>query len=178
MRANLHVRADTTVAVEKGQKLIANTFVLQNAHNFLINGTLIAQSLVIKSCGTVKGSSMKGCSHNRAFYGKFMSESMNKYHKRSELDKSLPGWVKVGALAVGVGVGGPVPVPGGQYARAEKIKENTERTHTTTVNVALQNRCLNFENANFFLPKTLFFVLPAVALLYFMRKKSKSDNNR
>ena len=100
----------------------------------------------------------------------------------SELGRSMPGWVKVGALALGVGIGG-VHVPGGgvftgiEKARAGRIKENTERTHTTTVNVALQNRCLNFENANIFLSKTLFFVLPAVALLYFVRKKSKSDNN-
>ena len=112
-----------------------------------------------------------------------MSKSMNKHHKgMSELGRSMPGWVKVGALALGVGVGsGAVPVPGGglftgvEKARAGRIKENTERTHTTTVNVALQNRCLNFENANFFLPKTLLFVLPAVALLYFARKKP--DNN-
>lgn len=102
----------------------------------------------------------------------------------SELGRTLPGWVKVGAVAIGVGVGGgAVHVPGGglftgvEKARAGRIKENTERTHTTTVNVALQNRCLNFENANIFLSKTLFFVLPAVALLYFVRKKSKSDNN-
>lgn len=96
----------------------------------------------------------------------------------------LPGWVKVGAVAFGVGVGiGAVRVPGGgglftgiEKARAGKIKENTERTHTTTVNVAMQNRCLNFENANFFLPKTLLFVLFAVALLYFAQKKSKSGN--
>ena len=104
---------------------------------------------------------------------------MNKYHKCiSELGRSMPGWVKVGAVAVGVGVGG-VHVPGGGVSKAwaGRIKENTERTHTTTVNVALQNRCLNFENANIFLSKTLFFVLPAVALLYFVRKKSKSDNN-
>ena len=106
MRANLHVRADTIVAVEKGQKLTANTFVLQNAHNFLINGTLNATSVALESCGTVKGGSVKGCSHNRAFYGRFMSESMNKYHKyRSESGSSLSGWVKVGALALGVGVG-------------------------------------------------------------------------
>ena len=112
-----------------------------------------------------------------------MSKSMNKYHKCiQELGRTLPGWVKVGALALGVGVGmGVVPVPGGLFtgaekARAGKIKENTERTHTTTVNVAMQNRCLNFENANFFLPKTLLFVLFAVALLYFAQKKSKSGN--
>ena len=36
-----------------------------------------------------------------------MSEFMNKYHKCiSELGRSMPGWVKVGALAMGVGVGG------------------------------------------------------------------------
>ena len=35
-----------------------------------------------------------------------MSESMNKYHKCiQELGSSLPGWVKVGALAMGVDVG-------------------------------------------------------------------------
>ena len=67
VHANLHVHADTIVAIEKGQKLTANTFVLQNAHNFLINGTIIAQSLVIKNCGTVKGSSKDGCSHNPYF---------------------------------------------------------------------------------------------------------------
>ena len=105
---------------------------------------------------------------------------MNKYHKCIQELGKLPGWVKVGALAMGVGVGmGGVHVPGGGLSKiwAGKTKENTEHTHTTTVNVALQNRCLNFENANIFLSKTLFFVLPAVALLYFVRKKSKSDNN-
>ena len=103
---------------------------------------------------------------------------MNKYHKyKSELASSLPSWVKLGALAMGVGVGGWALGSGLEKVWAGKIKENTERTHTTTVNVALQNRCLNFENANFFLPKTLIFILPAVALLYFVRKKSKSDNN-
>jgi hypothetical protein len=91
----------------------------------------------------------------------------------------MPGWVKVGAFALGVGVGmGGVPGGGGMSKLwAGKAKENTKYTHNTTVNVALQNRCLNFENANIFLSKTLFFVLPAVALLYFVRKKSKSDNN-
>ena len=92
----------------------------------------------------------------------------------------LPGWVKVGALAMGVGVGvgmGGVPVPGGGVSKvwAGKIKKDTEHTHNTTVNVALQNRCFNFENASIFLPKTLLFVLPAVALLYFVREKP--DNN-
>ena len=97
----------------------------------------------------------------------------------SELGRSMPGWVKVGAVALGVGMGVGGWSPGGGMSKvwAGKTKENTERTHTTTVNVALQNRCLNFENANIFLSKTLFFVLPAVALLYFVRKKSKSDNN-
>ena len=109
-----------------------------------------------------------------------MSKSMNKYHKCiQELGRSMSGWVEVGALAVGVGVGvGAVPVPGGGgMAWAGKAKENTKHTHNTTVNVALQNRCLNFENANFFLPKTLLFVLFTVALIYFARKKSKTDNN-
>ena len=46
-----------------------------------------------------------------------MSESMNKYHKRSE-SGMLPGWVKVGALAMGVGVGGWSP--GIEKARAGK----------------------------------------------------------
>ena len=58
-----------------------------------------------------------------------MSKSMNKYHKCiSELGKSMPGWVKVGALALAVGVGGgAVHVPGGEkMARAGKTKENTE----------------------------------------------------
>ena len=64
VRANLHVRTDTTVAIEKGQKLTANTFVLQNAHNFLINGIVIAQSVIIKNCGIVKGGSREGCLHN------------------------------------------------------------------------------------------------------------------
>ena len=67
VHANLHVRADTTVAIEKGQILTANTFVLQNAHNFLINGTVIAQSVFIKNCGTVKGGTNEGCSHNGYF---------------------------------------------------------------------------------------------------------------
>lgn len=104
---------------------------------------------------------------------------MNKYHKRkSELGRTLPGWVKVGALAVGVGVGVGGWSPGGGVGKvcAGKYKEDTVRTHNTTVNVALQNRYVNFENAGIFLPKTLIFVLPAVALLYFARKKSKSGN--
>ncbi len=112
-----------------------------------------------------------------------MSKSMNKYHKRSESGK-LPGWIKLGAVAVGVGVGtGGVPVPGGglskgvEKARAGRIKENTVRTHNTTLNVALQSRYVNFENTSIFLPKTLIFVLLAVILTYcFARKKSKSDN--
>ena len=100
----------------------------------------------------------------------------------SELGSSLSGWFKVGAVAMGIGVGmGGVP-EGGMFTgvgkvRAGKAKENTKHTHNTTVNVALQNRCLNFENANFFLPKTLLFVLFTVALIYFARKKSKTDNN-
>ena len=52
-----------------------------------------------------------------------MSKSMNKYHKRSE-SGMLPGWVKLGAVAVGVGVGGGmdgVPVPGNTQGR-ENIK--------------------------------------------------------
>ena len=81
---------------------------------------------------------------------------------------------------MGVGV---VHGPGGDgMAKADdgmpktgETKKNTEYTHTATVNVALQNHCLNFENAIFFLPKTLLFVLPAVALLYFVR--GKPDNN-
>ena len=108
---------------------------------------------------------------------------MNKYHKCiQELGRSMPGWIKLGAVAVGVGVGGWSPGGGvskvwAGKARAGRTKENTEHTHTTTVNVALQNRCLNFENANIFLPKTLIFVLLAVILTYcFARKKSKSDN--
>ncbi|MBR1843422.1 MAG: hypothetical protein IJ793_00890 [Opitutales bacterium] len=102
---------------------------------------------------------------------------MNKYHKCIQELGKLPGWVKVGAVAIGVGVGTGGRSQGIEKARAGKIKENTERTHTTTVNVAMQNRCLNFENANFFLPKTLIFVLLAVILTYcFARKKSKSDN--
>ena len=67
VRANLHVHADTTVAIEKGRKLTANNFVLQNAHNFLINGTVIAQSVIIKNCGTVKGGTGEGCSHHSYF---------------------------------------------------------------------------------------------------------------
>ena len=103
---------------------------------------------------------------------------MNKYHKCIQELGKLPGWVKVGALAVGVGVGvGAVPVPGGGMSKVwAGTKENTERTHSTTVNVALQNRCFNFENASIFLPKTLLFVLFTVALIYFVRKKSKSGN--
>jgi len=46
-----------------------------------------------------------------------MSKSMNKYHKcMSELGRSMSGWVKVGALAVGVGVGGWSP--GGGVSKA------------------------------------------------------------
>ena len=67
VRANLQVHADTTVAVEKGQILTANTFVLQNAQNFLLNGTITAQSVIIKNCGTVKGGSKEACSHNGYF---------------------------------------------------------------------------------------------------------------
>ena len=47
-----------------------------------------------------------------------MSKSMNKYHKCIQELGKLPGWVKVGALAVGVGVGvGAVPVPGGGMSK-------------------------------------------------------------
>ena len=67
VHANLHVHADTTVAIEKGRNLTANAFVLQNAHNFLINGTVNAQSVIIKNCGTVKGGTNEGCSHNGYF---------------------------------------------------------------------------------------------------------------
>lgn len=98
----------------------------------------------------------------------------------SELGRSMSGWVKVGTLALGVGVGmGGVPVPGGGVSKAwaGKIKKDTEYTHNTTVNVALQNRCFNFENTSIFLPKTLLFVLFAVALTYSVRKKSKTNNN-
>ena len=105
---------------------------------------------------------------------------MNKYHKCiRELGRTLPGWVKVGALAVGVGVGTGGWSPGGGMSKiwGGKTKEDTVRTHNTTVNVALQNRCFNFENTSIFLPKTILFVLPTVALLYFVRKKSKPDNN-
>ena len=43
-----------------------------------------------------------------------MSKSMNKYHKcMSELGSSLPGWVKVGAVALGIGVGMGGWSPGG-----------------------------------------------------------------
>jgi len=88
----------------------------------------------------------------------------------------LPGWVKVGAIALGVGVGA-AHVPGGGKVWAGKAKENTVRTHNTTLNVALQSRYVNFENTSIFLPKTLIFVLLAVILTYcFARKKSKSDN--
>lgn len=52
-----------------------------------------------------------------------MSKSMNKYHKCIQELGKLPGWVKVGALAVGVGVGGGGWSPSdGQYARAGKYK--------------------------------------------------------
>ena len=59
VRANLQVRADTTVAIGKGQTFTANAFVLQNAHNFLINGTVIAQSVILKNCGNIKGGTGK-----------------------------------------------------------------------------------------------------------------------
>ena len=67
VRANLQVRADMTVAIEKGQALTANAFVLQNAHNFLLNGTIIAQSVIIKNCGCIKGGTKEDCSHNGYF---------------------------------------------------------------------------------------------------------------
>ena len=35
-----------------------------------------------------------------------MSKSMNKYHKCIQELGKLPGWVKVGAVALGVSVGG------------------------------------------------------------------------
>ena len=104
----------------------------------------------------------------------------------SELGRSMSGWVKVGTLALGVGGGTGGWSPGGGIGKAwagsaiprtDETKKDAEHIHTATVNIALQNRCLNFENANIFLSKTLFFVLPTVALLYFVRKKSKSDNN-
>ena len=105
---------------------------------------------------------------------------MNQYHKCiQELGKTLPGWIKIGAVALSMGVGTEgIPVPRCSVGKllAGKTKKDTEHIHTTTVNVALQNRCFNFENASVFLPKMLLFVLPTVALLYFVRKKSKPDN--
>ena len=103
---------------------------------------------------------------------------MNKYHKCiQELGRSMSGWIKVGALAVGVGIGDWSPGGGMSKVWAGKAKENTVRTHNTTLNVALQSRYVNFENTSIFLPKTLIFVLLAVILTYcFARKKSKSDN--
>ena len=83
-------------------------------------------------------------------------------------------------MGVGVGVGmGGVPVPGGGVSKvwAGKIKKDTEHTHNTTVNVALQNRCFNFENTSIFLPKTILFVLFIVVSIYSVRKKSKTNNN-
>ena len=64
VRANLQVRADTTVAIEKGQILTANAFVLRGAPSFVINGTLNATSVVLESCGCIKGGTREGCSHN------------------------------------------------------------------------------------------------------------------
>ena len=49
-----------------------------------------------------------------------MSKSMNKYHKCIQELGKLPGWVKVGALAVGVGVGGWSP-GGGMSKGVEKV---------------------------------------------------------
>ena len=67
VRANLHVHADTTVAVEKGQILTANTFVLRGAPSFVINGTLNATSVALESCGCIKGGTKEGCLHNEHF---------------------------------------------------------------------------------------------------------------
>ena len=48
-----------------------------------------------------------------------MSKSMNKYHKCiQELGKLMPGWVKAGVLAVGVGVGVGGWSPGGGIEKA------------------------------------------------------------
>ena len=52
---NLSVNAETTVAVKQGTALIANTFSLQNAQGFVINGTINAQSVIIRACGKLKG---------------------------------------------------------------------------------------------------------------------------
>ena len=47
-----------------------------------------------------------------------MSKSMNKYHKCIQELGKLPGWVKVGAVAIGVGIGtGAVHVPGGGVSK-------------------------------------------------------------
>ena len=110
---------------------------------------------------------------------------MNKYHKRiSELGRFLPGWVKIGAVAIGVGMGGWSPGIGtskawadGWRPKTDEIKKDTKHIHTATVNVALQNRCFNFENTSIFLPKTILFVLFIVVSIYSVRKKSKTNNN-
>ena len=64
VRANLQIHTDTTVAIEKGENLTANTFMLRGAPSFVINGTLAATSIMLKSCRCVKGGTGKGCSHN------------------------------------------------------------------------------------------------------------------
>ena len=57
-----------------------------------------------------------------------MSKSMNKYHKcMSELGNPLSGWVKVGAIALGVGVGmGGVP-EGGMFTGVGKVRAGNYR---------------------------------------------------
>ena len=67
VHANLHVRADTTVLIEKGQKLTANNFVIRGAPGFVINGILNATSVALESCGYVKGGTKEDCSHNGYF---------------------------------------------------------------------------------------------------------------
>ena len=53
---------------------------------------------------------------------------MNKYHKcMSELGRSMPGWVKVGAIAMGVGVGGRSPGGGVSKIWAGKYKVSIKR---------------------------------------------------
>ena len=61
LKQNLSVTADSDVIIEKGQKLTANTAVIRGAQSFVINGTIIAQSLILQNCRNIGGGMPENC---------------------------------------------------------------------------------------------------------------------
>ena len=67
-----------------------------------------------------------------------MSKSMNKYHKRSG-SGMLPGWVKVGAIAVGVGVGGWSPGGGSKAWAGKQYMVVVEKSSSGELSLVLRD---------------------------------------